>query len=97
MESNGAVAGRGLRFERHDVDTRTLERIALATGGRFFEARRASDLEAVYHAIDALERIERPMPSRTRRQDRPQPLLALAGGLLLCEIGIARVLRRRMP
>ena len=97
MESNRTAAGRGLRFERHDVDTRTLERIALASGGRFFEARRAGDLEAVYDEIDALERVERPMPSRTRREDRPQPLLALAGGLLLCEIGLTRVLRRRMP
>jgi len=97
MQSDGAVAGRGLRFERHDVDTRTLERIALESGGRFFEARRAGDLEAVYREIDALERVERPMPPRTRREDRPQPLLALAGGLLLCEIGITRVLRRRMP
>ena len=41
------ASGPGLRFERHDVDVATAQRIARATGGRFYRARRASDLEAV--------------------------------------------------
>jgi Ca-activated chloride channel family protein len=89
--------GRGLRFERHDVDMATLERIAAATGGRFFPARSSSDLEAVYAEIDALERVGRPRPARLRRADRPEPLLALAGGLVLGEIALVRVVRRRLP
>jgi Ca-activated chloride channel family protein len=97
METAGSVAGKGLRFERHDVDVDTLERIATASGGRFFEARRASDLEAVYREIDAIERIERPLPPRTRREERPEPLLALAGGFLLVEVGVTRIFRRRLP
>ncbi len=95
--ASAAGAGRGLHFERHDVDAATLERIATATGGRFFPARSSSDLSAVYAEIDALERVDRPRPARLRRSDRPEPLLALAGGLVLGEIALVRVARRRLP
>jgi Ca-activated chloride channel homolog len=94
-----AVPGPGgaLHYERHDVDARSLAGIAAATGGRFFAARRPSDLEAVYREIDALERTPRTRPARVRRTDRPEPLLAAAGGCLALEILLARVLRRRLP
>jgi len=97
MARGEGEAERGLRFERHDVDVPTLERIAEATGGRFFAARRSADLTAVYREIDALERVARPRPPRVRRSARPEPLLAAAGSLLLLEIAAARVLRRRLP
>jgi Ca-activated chloride channel family protein len=97
MAAPEARAGRGLRFERHDVDTKTLARIAATTGGRFFPVRRSGDLDAVYSEIDALERVERPLPPRLRHTQRPEPLLALAGSLLLGEIAVARVVRRRLP
>jgi Ca-activated chloride channel family protein len=97
MEERAGSARRGLRFERHDVDVGTLEAIAAATGGRFFHARRSSDLDAVYAAIDRVERVERPLPSRWRRSERPEPLLAAAGALLLGEIALVRVARRRIP
>ncbi|HXK23111.1 MAG TPA: VWA domain-containing protein [Myxococcota bacterium] len=94
-----AVPGPGgaLHFERQDVDAAALEAIATATGGRYFAARRPSDLEAVYAEIDRLERAEHPRPSRVRRSERPEPLLAAAGGLLFAEIALARVWRRRLP
>ncbi len=93
-------SGRGeqpLRFERHDTDPETLERIARATGGRSFVATRPGDLAAVYREIDSLERAERPLPPRIRRTVRAEPLLAVAGGLLSLEIALAGVLRRRSP
>lgn len=91
-------AGRGdqpLRFERHDTDPETLERIAEATGGRSFAATRPEDLEAVYREIDSLERAERALPPRLRQSLHAEPLLAGAGGLLVLEIVLARILRRR--
>jgi|GEM_PF-158532 len=88
---------RGTRFERVDVDADALRRIAARTGGRFYAARTSEDLEAVYREIDALERIARPLPSRIHESDRPEPLLALAGGLLIVEIATSRIFRRRLP
>jgi Ca-activated chloride channel family protein len=97
MAPSAKAGAPGLRFERHDVDVESLEQIASATGGRFFAARRSSDLEAVYAEIDALERVERPLPPQLRRSQRPEPFLALAGGMLFAEVALARVLRRRLP
>ncbi len=86
----------GTQFERVDVDTDALRLIAEATGGRYFAARTSKDLDAVYREIDALERIARPLPPRIHQSDRPEPLLALAGSLLIAEIAAARVFRRRI-
>ena len=86
-----------LRFERHDLDLPALRAVARASGGRFFEARRARDLESVYSEIDSLERVDTPLPVQLRQSQRPEPLLAAAGGLLLAEIFLARLLRRRLP
>ena len=97
MEREEGDPSRGRRFERHDVDAKTLERIATVTGGRFFAARRSADLEAVYAEIDALERVPRRAPPRVRRSDRLEPLLAIAGGLLILEIALARVFRAPLP
>lgn len=91
------TAGLRLHFERHDVDTETLDRIAAATGGRFFAAQRGADLASVYEEIDGLERIARPMPPRVHRSGRPEPLLAIAGGLLFAELAAVRIWRRRLP
>jgi Ca-activated chloride channel family protein len=97
VERGPGAAGRGLRLERHDVDAPTLAAVAAASGGRFFAARAAGDLEPVYAEIDRLERPARRLPPRTRKSDRPEPWLALAGGCLLAELMLARVLFRRLP
>lgn len=98
IEGSEGQAGRGLRFERHDLDAETLAGIARATQGSFFEARTPDDLEAVYREIDGLERVPRREPGEARpEQLLPEPFLALAGVLLLGEVASARVLRRRLP
>ncbi|MEE8246591.1 MAG: VWA domain-containing protein [Alphaproteobacteria bacterium] len=97
MAAKRGAASRGPVFERHDVDVAALEQIAAATGGRFFWARRSGDLETVYAEIDSLERVRRVRPPRLRYAPRPEPLTALAGCLLLVEIAVIRVARRRLP
>jgi Ca-activated chloride channel family protein len=97
MATRPDAPGRGLRFERHDPDLPTLERIAAATGGRAFAALRSSDLAAVYAEIDALERAPRPLPPQVRDSLRAEPLLAGAGALLAAELALARLWRRRLP
>jgi len=87
----------GLRLEQHEPDPETLRRIAERTGGRAFAVRGPTDLLAVYSAIDALERGERPLPTRFLERTRPEPLLAAAGGLLAGEILLGRILFRRLP
>lgn len=96
METEGA-AGRGTRFERHDLDVETLAAIADETGGRSFEARSATALEAVYAEIDTLERVPRRAPPRVRRTPHPEPWLAGAGGLVALELLWARGFVRRIP
>jgi Ca-activated chloride channel family protein len=95
--AESSAEGRELDFERHDVDSAALERIAAVTGGRAFSARSSDQLPAVYRDIDALERVIRRMPARIRHSDRPEPFLALAGVCLLAEITAFRVLRRTLP
>lgn len=88
---------RGPRFERHAPDWPSLQAIAGACGGRFFEARQPADLAAVYREIDALERSPRTPRPRRIEEPRPEPLLAAAGSILLAEIALARLWRRRLP
>jgi Ca-activated chloride channel family protein len=88
---------RGVRFERHDLDEAGLRRIAEATGGRTFLARRSSDLESVYAEIAGLERIARPAAPPPEARAQAAPLLALAAAGVLGELVLARVLRRRLP
>ncbi len=96
MEPPG-MAGRGTRFERHDLDATTLAGIADATGGRYFEADSSAALQAVYAEIDALERVPRRSPPRVRRSPHPEPWLAGAGGLVALELLWARGFVRRIP
>ena len=97
MATDRGEAREGLRFERHDPDLPALREVARTTGGRFFAATHSRDLEAVYSEIDSLERAARPLPPRIRETARAEPLLAAAGALLIAEIAIARVWRKRLP
>ncbi len=92
-----AAAGRGTRFERHDLDATTLAAIAEATGGRYFEADDAAALHDVYTEIDTLERVDRRPPPRVRRTPHPEPWLAGAGALVALELLWARGFVRRIP
>jgi Ca-activated chloride channel family protein len=91
------AGGRSLRTERHDLDHATLAAIASRSGGRHFAARSSGDLAAVYEAIDRLERVEKPGRLPPAGRPEPEPALAAAGGLLLVEILLARVVWRRIP
>jgi Ca-activated chloride channel family protein len=97
MDPAAAAGGRGLRFERHDLDDATLGAIAGATGGRFFEARSSADLDAVYATIDAQERVPRRAPPRRQRSAHPEPFLAGAALLVALEVATLRGVARRIP
>jgi Ca-activated chloride channel family protein len=65
-----------------EPDTRQVERLAERTGGRFFRARDAGSVGAVYAYIDALETVEHDEP-RFRIEERFLPFLAAAILLLV--------------
>ena len=97
MEPADGSVGRGLHFERHDLDPDTLRGIATSSGGRFFPARSSADLAAVYAEIDSLERVARRPPPRRYRTPHPEPFLGAAALLVALEIATARGLARRIP
>lgn len=79
------AAGLGTRTrtgEWVELDTGPVRRLAERTGGRFFEARDAGALAAVYAEIDRLEKAPLSEP-RHRTEERFLPLLAAAAGLLV--------------
>jgi hypothetical protein len=97
MERAEAAGGRGLHFERHDLDRETLAAIAATTGGLFFAARGSADLDAVYTEIDAQERVPRRSPPREHHTTHPEPFLAGAALLMAIEAAAARGIARRIP
>ncbi len=97
MQREPGASGRGLHFERHDLDAETLAAIAASTGGRSFTAQSSRDLDAVYAAIDAQERVPRRPPPRRHRTAHPEPFLAGAALLVALEVATARGVARRIP
>jgi Ca-activated chloride channel family protein len=96
--SEASAAGEASpRFEKHAPDAQTLSEIASRTGGRFFAARSGLDLQAVYDAIDGIERTARPLPATIAVRPAPEPMLTAAFSLLVIEIGVGRLWRRRLP
>ena len=89
--------GAPMRFERVDLDQPTLERVASATGGQFFHARRPDDLGAVADAIDRLEVRPTQQDPRYRHASLAPATLALALAALLVEAVLAHGLLRRLP
>jgi Ca-activated chloride channel family protein len=89
--------GEPLRFERVDLDEKTLQSIARITGGQFFHARRPEDLAAVAEAVDQLEVRPHLVEPRTRRLSLVPNVLLAALLLLLLESATAHGLLRRLP
>jgi Ca-activated chloride channel family protein len=75
----GDVDASGVRAK---IDTGPVERMAARTGGRFFEARDAGAVSAVYASIDALEKSQNAEP-RYEMEDRFEPFAIAAVALLI--------------
>ncbi len=66
------------------LNSSLLKHIAQHTGGRYFEAKNASDMAQIYKTIDALEKTERDIPWWLQGYELKQPILWSA---LLLSIG----------
>jgi Ca-activated chloride channel homolog len=79
------------------IDEKTLQEIAKNTGGRFFRAKDAETLKAVYDEIDTLERTKIEQVQYVRYTELAPRLMAAALGFLLLEVFLARTRLGRIP
>jgi Ca-activated chloride channel family protein len=79
------------------IDEETLTKIADATGARFFRARDAQSLKAVYEEIDTLERTEIEQVQYVRYTELAPRFMTAALLFLLLEVALSRTRLRRLP
>ena len=80
-----------------DVDEETLQKIADATGGKYYRADNAEKFQKIYAEIDKLEKTEAVINKYTEFKEL-FPWLASGGlALLLIEIGLGQTVLRRLP
>jgi Ca-activated chloride channel family protein len=79
------------------IDEENLTRIAETTGGRFFRARDAESLKAVYEEIDSLERTEIEQVRYVRYTELAPRFMTAALAFLVLELGLSRTRLRRFP
>jgi Ca-activated chloride channel family protein len=79
------------------IDEETLTKIADATGARFFRARDAQSLKAVYEEIDTLERTEIEQVQYVRYTELAPRFMTAALLFLLLEVALSRTRLRRFP
>jgi Ca-activated chloride channel family protein len=79
------------------IDEKNLTQIADTTGGRFFRARDAESLKAVYSEIDSLERTEIEQVQYVRYTELAPRFMTAALLFLVLELGLSRTRLRRFP
>ncbi len=80
-----------------DVDEATLQKIADATGGKYYRADNAEKFRQIYAEIDKLEKTEAVINKFTQFEEL-FPWFVWAGlGLLLTELGMGQTIFRRLP
>lgn len=95
--SGGDIFSRFFARAMQGVDTRTLQKIAETTGGKFFMAEDADALHKIYATIDKMEKSEIEAARYMDYRELFEPL-ACAGLLLLAmEILLSCTLFRRLP
>ena len=71
------------RMAQVDIDEELLQEMANATGGQYFRAQNAEELEEIYNLIDALERSEIQVEQTAREIPQPHLWLGLSLGCWL--------------
>jgi Ca-activated chloride channel family protein len=89
----------GLRYDRVPVriDEPTLRAIAQTTGGRYFRARDAQGLSAVYRQIDQMEKSDLRSAAYSEWRDRGPELLTVAMLLLAVAFALSLSVWARVP
>ncbi len=87
----------GNRPEKVMLDEASLQKIAELTGGRYFRATDASELEQVYQQIDKLEKSDLEIRLHMERTSLQPLLLNLAALMFAIELILFRMILRRVP
>lgn len=79
------------------MDTKTLQTIAAATGGLFYQATSTTRLEEIYQDIDKLERTKMKVSNYDKHYEAYQPFALIALLAFLTEIILRLTVLRRLP
>jgi Ca-activated chloride channel family protein len=79
------------------LDEEPLKKIAQLTGGQYFRATGATELEQIYRQIDTLEKVDLEIRQQVEREPLQPLLLKLAGLFLGFELILFRIILRRLP
>ncbi|MBM3891103.1 MAG: VWA domain-containing protein, partial [Verrucomicrobia bacterium] len=87
----------GYRMMQADLDQELLRRMAQKTGGQYFRAADAKQLQQIYETIDKLEKRKIDAPSYRRMQELFPWFVWPGLALLLVEIGLSQTRLRKLP
>lgn len=80
-----------------NLDEALLQKIAAATGGRYFRANDTQSLKTIFQRIDRMEKTETDMVKYSEYKDLYPYFLMVALGILFIEIFLANTVCRRLP
>lgn len=93
----GAFGRTEYRMIRADVDEETLQHVTDTTGGRFYRATRAGELEQIFDDIDKLEKSEMAVDRHVRWRELYPPLARAAAVLCALALVSGATLWRTFP
>lgn len=89
--------GTQIVYQESQIDEQVLRQVADITGGRYFRAEDTSDLQAIYDAIDKLEKSQVEVQVFNRYQELAGWLMIPALLVLLIELVLSQTIFRRLP
>ena len=80
-----------------EIDEKTLNEIAVTTGGKYFRATDNASLKSIYSEIDQMEKVKISVQQYSKKQEEYKDLALLIFALLLMEILLRYTLFRNIP
>jgi len=80
-----------------EIDETTLSNISESTGGRYFRAKRNTELEEIYREIDKLERTKFSVKQYSKRNELYEPFAMVAFLVFVAELLMRLLVLRRLP
>jgi Ca-activated chloride channel family protein len=92
-------AGRkvGYQMQPVDIDEDTLQKIASATGGKYYRADNTEKFQSIYAEIDKLEKTEKEIKKYSQHRELFAWVITPGVGLLLLELLLSQTIWRKLP